>query len=142
TEPITLAEMDAVALQDRIDTKYVFGLSELCSILPQIIDQYRVFEINEKRISRYRTLYFDTHDFNIYLHHHNGQGSRYKVRARKYVDSDLSFFEVKHKNNRKRTIKSRMPIPDVVPGINVNGQVNAFVDSHTPFNPDALEPKL
>ncbi len=141
-ELITLAEMTSVSLLNRIDTKYIFGVSQLCAILPQIIDQYRVFEINEKRITRYRTLYFDTPDFDSYHHHHNGMGSRYKVRARKYVDSDVSFFEVKHKNNRKRTVKSRLSIPDVVPGISADGQVNAFVDSHTPFNPGALEPKL
>jgi hypothetical protein len=137
---ISLSEMASVSLLDRIDTKYVFGTSQLCSILPQIIGQYRVLDIQQKRISRYRTLYFDTHDFTIYHDHHNGAGSRYKVRARKYLDSNLSFFEVKFKNNRRRTIKSRLPIPDVIPGIDEH--VNDFVDSHTPFEANALEPKL
>jgi hypothetical protein len=138
--PISLSEMQAVSLQDRVDTKYVMGLSQFSAVLGQLTDLYRVFTLNEHRIHQYQTLYFDTPDFAIYQHHHNGVGSRYKIRARKYVESDLAFFEIKHKTNQRRTIKSRLMIPDIV--TQIQGEVDAFLDTHTPFEGEALQPKL
>lgn len=140
-DPISLDEIvgQDAALLNRIDTKYVLGLSQLETTLEQILAQYRVLSIDQRRISHYQTLYFDTGDFTIYQHHHNGMRSRYKIRARKYVDSDLAFLEVKHKT-KNRTIKSRVAIPDV--DTDVLMQANEFVDSHTPFDAGELEPKL
>lgn len=138
--PISLGEMQSVSLLDRVDTKYVMGLSQFAVVLSQLTDLYRVFTLDERRIHQYQTLYFDTSDFAIYQHHHNGIGSRYKIRARKYVESDLSFFEIKHKTNQRRTIKSRLMIPDIV--THIHGEVDAFLDSHTPFEGDDLQPKL
>lgn len=139
-EPISLSEMGGVSLQDRVDTKYVITLSELYEILPQVIGQYRVLSVNNTRLNHYQTLYFDTPDFALFRQHHNGWGSRYKVRARKYVGSNLSFFEIKHKTNQGRTVKSRVQIPEVTN--HLNGQINEFVAGYTPFVADDLEPKL
>lgn len=138
--PIHLDEMAEVALLNRTDTKYLIGLGQLPLVLEQIKANYQVLEINQKRLNHYLTLYFDTPDFMLYHDHHNGMGSRYKVRARKYLDSNLSFFEVKHKTNQKRTIKTRMPIKQLQPGM--DPQACEFVDQHTPYKADALEPKL
>jgi hypothetical protein len=56
----------------------------------------------------YQTVYFDTEDNQMYLHHHNGFRDRYKVRRRKYETSEHGFFEIKKKTNRQRTIKKRI----------------------------------
>ena len=106
--PITLKEMDNVKLMDRTDTKYVFRLDNLPAFLEEIKDDYRVLDVNGHRISRYESLYFDTKNFDLYLCHHRGKPGRYKVRCRKYVESELHFFEVKFKNNKGRTIKDRV----------------------------------
>ena len=126
--PISLNEMQAVSLLDRVDTKYVMGLSQFAVVLGQLTDLYRVFTLEDRRIHQYQTLYFDTQDFDIYKHHHNGIGSRYKIRARKYVESDLSFFEIKHKTSQSRTIKSRLMIPNIM--TQIQGEVDAFLDTH------------
>jgi hypothetical protein len=139
-EPISLAEMDAVALLNRTDTKYVMRVSQLQDALRSIVDQYQVLGINHSRLNHYQTLYFDTPDFELYRQHHNGSGSRYKVRAREYVESDLAFFEVKYKTNQGRTIKCRIRTPDVL--THLDGQVSKFVAAHTPINGQELEPKL
>lgn len=107
--PISLQEMDAVQLLNRTDTKFVFNISVLEEILPALTDYYCALEISDKRIAQYKTLYFDTQKFDFYLHHHNEWPDRYKVRIRKYVDSDLCFLEIKHKK-KGRTIKSRIRI--------------------------------
>lgn len=138
--PISLAEMDSVALLDRMETKYLLGVSQLSAVLARLTRSYRVLEINGVRLNRYQTVYFDTPDFTLYQQHHNGFGTRYKVRARQYVDSALAFFEVKHKTNRERTLKSRLPIPEIVTDIPT--QLDDFVSACTPYHAAMLEPKL
>ncbi len=106
--PITLAEMDSVKLLDRTDTKFIFPISKLPQVLDFIKEHYRVLEVENSRITDYETLYYDTPDWELYTRHHNKKLNRYKIRARKYVNSDLHFFEVKYKNNKGRTIKTRV----------------------------------
>src|SRR4051812_12077582 len=106
--PITLEEMDEVKLQDRTDTKFVFAAKLLPSILEKLSKDCKVLEVNGIRLSRYETLYYDTDDFLLYNMHQNRRANRYKIRTRKYVESDLNFFEIKFKNNKGRTIKERV----------------------------------
>jgi hypothetical protein len=139
-EPISLAEMDAVALLNRTDTKYVMRVSQLQSVLRAIVDLYQVLDINHVRLNHYQTLYFDTPDFELYRQHHDGAGSRYKVRSREYVESALAFFEIKHKTNQGRTVKSRFRTLDVL--TQIDWQADQFVSTHTPIKGQDLEPKL
>jgi hypothetical protein len=139
-DPISLKEMDDVALLDRTDTKYVLQTGQLQQALAQLTDRYRVLTIKGNRLNHYQTVYFDTPDFDLYNRHHDGSHSRYKVRAREYVDSHLAFLEVKFKTNKNRTIKNRMQTPDVVTAFD-QGTAN-FVHDHYPDDPAMLEPKL
>ena len=66
-DPITLKEMDGVKLLKRTDTKYLLSLTELKAILPQLLDDYKVLEIGERRISTYQTTYLDTEE-KTYFH--------------------------------------------------------------------------
>jgi SPX domain protein involved in polyphosphate accumulation len=139
-DPISLEEMEHVSLLDRTDTKYIMRVSQLNHILDQIVAQYRVLKINGMFLNHYQTLYFDTSDFALYRQHHNGLRSRYKVRVREYVDSDLAFWEVKSKTNQERTIKSRLKAADS--SSFMEEQVNEFIDAHVPLDFQELEPKL
>ena len=80
--PITLAEMDGVKLMNRTDTKFVFKRAQLSDFLNLLKEQYRVLSVNGNLISSYKTLYFDTADFDFFRDHHNGKGNRFKVRIR------------------------------------------------------------
>ncbi|MDG1933624.1 MAG: polyphosphate polymerase domain-containing protein [Flavobacteriales bacterium] len=111
--PIKLAEMDNVKLMSRSDTKFAFKISKLSELLNQMIPFYRVLEINGKLIHDYKSLYFDTDDRKFYLDHHNGRVNRNKVRFREYVGSDLTFLEIKRKNNKGKTIKKRMKVDSI-----------------------------
>lgn len=112
-ESITLGEMDDVALLDRHDTKYIFNREELIAMLPQLQEHYRVLEVNGNRASLYHSLYFDSENLDFYSLHQRGKKNRLKIRMRKYVDSSLTFLEVKLKNNKGRTVKSRVEIDDI-----------------------------
>ncbi len=105
--------MDEVALLDRHDTKYIFNREELLTLLPKLQRDYRVLEVLGKRASAYSSLYFDSEKLDFYSLHQRGKKNRVKIRMRKYVDSELTFLEVKLKNNKNRTVKSRMEIEDI-----------------------------
>ncbi len=137
---VTLEEMDNLKLMDRTDTKFIFKKSQLPAVLKELINEYKVLEVNNHRCSKYESLYFDTENFDLYHKHHRGKTNRYKVRYRKYVESDLIFFELKYKNNRDRTVKSRVSqkkIDEVI-----NGSAEALLNQKTMMEPGSLQPKL
>ena len=111
--PISLDMMDRVKLMNRVDVKYIFSESILPHVLERISDHYFVLDTSSTRIASYQTLYFDTKKNKFYLHHHNGKRNRFKVRYRKYIESELTFFEVKYKNNKGRVIKDRIEVEDI-----------------------------
>ena len=139
-EAISLSEMSAVALQDRVDTKFVMREAQLYNALATLTRQYRVLDIRGVRLNHYRTLYFDTADFALFQQHHTGRRDRYKVRTRSYVDSHLSFLEVKHKVRQNRTVKNRIATPGLL--TEVTPEADAFLNDYLPFDPETLEPKL
>ncbi len=112
-EPVTLKQLDSVELQNRIDTKYVLTQEQLLSLLSGIHDEQYVLEIDKHRIFNYKTIYYDTHDFQFYKDHHNECVNRVKVRSREYVESHLCFFEIKRKLFGTRTDKQRQRIEDL-----------------------------
>ena len=105
--------MDSVKLMNRIDTKFVFEIELLKKALQEIKEYYYILEIKGLRMSAYRSLYFDTDEFKFYYEHHNGKTNRNKVRYREYLESGLCFLEVKHKNNKGKTIKKRIKVDKI-----------------------------
>lgn len=109
-QPISLDEMKEVRLMNRVDTKYLVTSGQLVSLLQGVRDRYYAQEVEGKRFSAYRTVYYDTPELTMYMIHHDRHLVRDKVRIRTYVDSNLSFCEVKHKTNKGRTKKKRMEL--------------------------------
>ena len=109
-ESISLKEMDSVALMKRIDTKFVFNKNLMQKIFPLLTNQYKLLYVNGVVKSKYSSVYFDTNDFKFFMNHHNGRLNRSKVRFRKYIDSKVSFLEVKRKNSKGKTIKKRIKV--------------------------------
>ena len=109
--PVSLEEMDTVKLMNRTDTKFAISRGTLLKLLPDFHMDYKVLEVDGRRLNSYRSLYMDTPEKQLYLDHHNGRTNRYKVRFRKYIGSDLCFLEVKHKY-KGRTDKKRIRTAD------------------------------
>ncbi len=139
---IGLEEMSAVTLMDRTDIKFVVPVGQLPALLARAQDHYRMLEANDKRLFGYETLYYDTPDFAFYHKHHAGHLNRRKIRHRTYVDSNLSFLEVKFKNNKGRTLKTRMESKPGTSGI-LSEQDRIFLDENAvQERPMELRPKL
>ncbi|HWY11325.1 MAG TPA: polyphosphate polymerase domain-containing protein [Bacteroidia bacterium] len=132
--------MNNVKLMNRTDTKFTFHISRLEQVLNLVIDNYRILEVNGKRVSDYKTLYYDTTDLELYYQHHNGKLNRYKVRHRTYVDSNIGYLEVKFKNNKGRTFKERIKKKDVL--FDWPEDAQQFLSDKTPYLPNTLIPTL
>lgn len=111
-KPISLEEMDAVRLMNRQDTKFVMSYDQFISILTELSEYYKILEINGERVFSYNSIYFDESGLSLYLDHHRGKKDRFKVRYRKYLNSNLAFLEVKHKS-KGRTDKRRIVVDDI-----------------------------
>ena len=152
--PISLSEMEGVKLMNRIDTKYAVPIAVLPSILEMAKEEYYAQEIDGKRIATYDTMYYDTEDMDMYLRHHDRQLVRQKIRVRQYVDSNLTFLEIKRKNNKGRTKKKRI----VVPGFDICAEtksvlkhkrrpdeevtVAGFINAKSRYTWDSISPHL
>ncbi|WP_313807500.1 polyphosphate polymerase domain-containing protein [Flavobacterium sp.] len=113
-KPISIDEMENVALCNRVDSKFIMTVGDLQMIFPCLLSNYYILDISGQRIFSYENNYFDTPDLQFYKDHHNGYVNRIKVRSRKYVESDLCFFEIKKKEKIERTNKLRENIPDMI----------------------------
>ena len=126
---------------NRVDTKYLITSQQLQSIFEKISNGYFVQEIDGKRIAAYHTVYYDTDDLRMYTIHHDRHLVRDKVRVRTYVDSDLTFCEIKHKNNKGRTSKKRIQVNNQ-PDITKDTDAAEFLAQYQPYPVDELRPQL
>lgn len=138
-EPIGLDDMKAVRLMNRVDQKYMAPASLLEELLGRVADGYYVQHIEGEALAPYRTLYFDTAGLDMYTMHHNQKLNRQKLRVRTYRSTDTTFFEIKNKDNKKKTRKVRIPIEVAMfdHALEVE-EVRGFVDSKTPWPVAAL----
>lgn len=117
-ESVSLQDLESVSLLNRIDSKYTLPVSTLNGVVACLRDNYYVLEIDGNRVFTYENNYFDTPDLQFYRDHHNGYLSRMKVRCRRYVESNLSFFEIKKKEKINRTNKHRVTIEKMTEQLN------------------------
>jgi hypothetical protein len=99
------------ALLTRVDRKYVVSLLTFQSLVHALGDEWRALEIDGCRLFDYTSTYFDTDDLVTYRAHLQRRRKRYKVRVRKYADSEVCMLEVKRKGLRGLTVKERQSHP-------------------------------
>lgn len=138
-DSISLNQLGNAKLMDRTDTKFIFHYNELPSILNDLKLHYKCLEIDGVINSTYETLYFDTANNHQYIQHQNGKANRYKIRFRNYVESKLSYLEIKFKSNKERTIKTRIKstLED-----NLTEIQKKFIETNSNLNPELLMPKV
>lgn len=101
-------------LLTRTDRKYLVDLGDLPGVVGALADgesPVAVLEIDGRRDFGYESVYFDTPALTSYLQAARRRPRRFKVRTRTYLDSEASFLEVKTRDGRRRTVKTRMDRP-------------------------------
>ena len=140
---ITLDEMSSIKLMNRVDTKYVISEEYCMELLRRAVDKYSVQVIGDVRACRYSTLYYDTPDLEMYTVHHNRKLTRQKIRSRTYVESGITFIEVKNKTNTGRTKKKRIAIDEsYFACVGKSPEAVAFLSEKGNYSPDVIQPAL
>ncbi len=132
----SLADLTSASLMNRVDTKYIVPTRLLSHLLDCLQTDYSILEIDKRRIFGYETYYYDTPNNTHYLAHHNGRVNRFKIRKRNYLDSGTSYLEVKFKDKRKRTIKTRVTWDGV--GLELSASAIEFLHECGVSNPECL----
>ncbi|MDR2682280.1 MAG: polyphosphate polymerase domain-containing protein [Dysgonamonadaceae bacterium] len=142
-QPISLSEMQDIHLMDRVDSKFIAPVALFPELLENAIPYYKVQENEGKRIASYETQYLDTPALDFFNMHQTGKPNRQKIRIRTYIDSNLSFLEIKNRNDRGRTRKIRVPVGishiQTIDDLHVH---LPFLEKHSIFDSRQLEPAL
>ena len=143
-QTITLDQMRSVKLMNRIDTKYVLSYDEVLQLIEAAADNnYYVQVIDGVRACRYNTLYYDTAEREMFILHHNRKLCRQKLRTRTYVESGITFFEIKNKSNRGRTKKRRTEIdPSAFTSFATSEPARRLLDENSRYTADSVAPAL
>lgn len=111
---VSLEELNAVAsLLARVDRKYVVSLDQVVDLLRTQIDSLAILEIDGRRVSEYRSTYFDTDDLRSYRMTAHGSRMRFKIRVREYLDDGAQYLEIKTLGRRDETLKTRISGSDL-----------------------------
>lgn len=137
-EGIGLKEVQKASLMRRKDSKYLLPFEKLPLVLKDVTGDYRVLEIEGRRSHNYQTLYYDTMKLDMYHMHHRGRVNRHKVRFRKYDSSDTVFLEVKEKDAKGVTVKTRIRSN----GAAILSMEEEFLSDFTPYSREGIIPVL
>ena len=139
---ITLEDMSSIRLMNRTDTKFVTNVPTLMKLLRMTQGSYYSQETNGKRISPYKTTYWDGPErHEMFRTHLCGHAPRTKVRVRTYLDTQHTFLEVKKKNNHGKTNKKRIAVPSMEAVMNDRAG-EEFLVERTGYTFDDIKPTL
>ncbi len=136
-QTINLQEMNKAKLMNRIDHKFLLNTSQLFGILDELKKHFSALSIDGVINQNYTSVYYDTVSLKMYHDHHTKRADRFKIRQRMYNTSGDSFLEIKHKNNKGYTKKTRIATNgmfDKIPYVNFD-----FIKENTPYPPFALK---
>jgi hypothetical protein len=139
-EPADLSELSPLLLMDRFENKYILSSGRVQNLLNDLQPCFRVLEINNQRIHRYESRYYDTPSFGLFADHERGRVNRCKIRTRTYLESGTHFLETKFKNNKGQTTKKRMKLESI--DLTGNAGADLFILQTSGYSTFTLEPKL
>ena len=138
---IELEDLLEGAQMERIDRKFPFHISRVPEVLKGLESEYKIVRAAGSVISPYNSWYMDTPDKEFFRKHHSGILNRDKVRYRSYPSTNTTFLEVKRKNNKGLTSKSRM-LCDQMDFPFASSQLKFLEENLTGFNPKVLKPSV
>lgn len=127
--PIDLATLARqAALMTRRDRKYLVDRAHVPVLVERLHESSQILEIEGRRQFGYQSCYFDTPALTSYVLAARRRPRRFKVRTRTYLDSDDQWLEVKLRDGRGHTHKSRIPwAPQATEGLRAGGITTAGI---------------
>ena len=100
---------EKAAMQTRVDRKYIVDAETAAKVLSTLDADASVMEIDGQRDFAYDSVYFDTPQMQSYHSAAYSRDDTFKIRTRSYLDSELTFLEVKTDGEQDMTVKKRIP---------------------------------
>ena len=100
---------EKAAMQTRVDRKYIVDAETAAKVLSTLDADASVMEIKGQRDFAYDSVYFDTPQMQSYHSAAYSRDDTFKIRTRSYLDSELTFLEVKTDGEQDMTVKKRIP---------------------------------
>ncbi len=125
------ALLQARALQQRVDRKYLLAACDTARVLAHVQPTHCLVYAGTQVWARYQSVYLDTPARDLYHAHRRGLRPRYKLRIRHHLDRELSFLEVKKKEQGGRTVKHRLMLP--FGQDDLTSRERSFIDAHAPL---------
>lgn len=141
---VDLASVQAAApMLARHDRKYLVTAQDAIRFVRLLPPSTRCQTIDGVRAFRYRSVYFDTPERELYLAAARRRPDRCKVRTRAYLDTGQRLLEIKHRDRRGRTVKARMMVsPWRRASIDAAGRAFLATSPQATSSWDRLEPVL
>ena len=96
------------AMQTRVDRKYIVDAETAAKVLSTLDADASVMDIKGQRDFAYDSVYFDTPQMQSYHSAAYSRDDTFKIRTRSYLDSKLTFLEVKTDGEQDMTVKKRI----------------------------------
>lgn len=100
---------EKAAMQTRVDRKYIVDAETAAKVLSTLDADASVMDIKGQRDFAYDSVYFDTPQMQSYHSAAYSRDDTFKIRTRSYLDSKLTFLEVKTDGEQDMTVKKRIP---------------------------------
>lgn len=139
-ETVGLSQVANSATSNRIDTKFALREESVFEVLNDLKDECRILDVDGQKFSTYRTQYFDTESYALFRRHHAGRSNRYKVRARTYLNTQMSYVEIKRRTPAGMTTKVRRPTEQFETRLTAASR--EFIDTHCSIGASELMPML
>lgn len=137
---VSLEQINAAKLMNRVDHKFILTRHQLFHMIPELYENYCSLNVGDVNNQHYTSTYFDTHDLAMYYAHHNQRAGRYKIRQRMYNTTGDAFLEIKYKDNKGVTHKTRVETSKKLKHISY--PFFDFVSDNTVYHPLSLKPVL
>lgn len=132
---------DGVLLTQRIESKAILRVNQLPDFLNTLQPHYQLVADTPQTACRaYRTDYYDSPGFDLYLDHHNRRPRRTKVRRRHYPGGGSCWLEVKYSGEAEQVLKKRQQCSSQ--GVGLDRSELNFVKPFLTFSPEALSPVI
>lgn len=107
-DAISLSALETKAdMLTRLDNKYILTQSLSQSALKKLYAEFDILTIEGKSSFAYHNVYFDAEQL-CFNQHQQGKRHKFKARTRHYLDSNLTYFEVKLSGKAGQTDKFRI----------------------------------
>lgn len=133
-------EVIKIKRSERLVSNFVFRKSMLYPLLREAASGYRVIALGGNPFFDFKSQYYDTDQYALYLDHHNERLNRWKIRRIDNLTEGKIRFEIRYFNNKHKT--QRWYVETDNRNNALSKPEKRLLKKHTPYRPKLINPSL